>query len=247
MAIGERRPGTRSGKTRIASCAPTVACSGCAGKCAHGRNRTARSSATAGWTTKCHREEGGREGAARCTRAPAHPDRRPLPEGIWLKDTNDGYLTCKRRFETFLGASEAEIAGKTDYDFVPRELADIEAGGTRYEEDDQRPVAGARPSRTPSAGLHEGRGRERRIMSSRASASRPAIAPPCRRRAVDGRSGIPGSVQASGARRAARPRSVQQGLAHVLAGCVVLPSSGYFSGLRDSDCPASLQRVEVVA
>jgi len=26
------------------------------GECAHGRNRTARSSATAGWTTKCHRE-----------------------------------------------------------------------------------------------------------------------------------------------------------------------------------------------
>jgi len=229
MAIAARRPGMRSGKTRIASCAPTVACSGCAGNAPMaGTGRRAPRLPRAGprsVTAKCHREEGGREGAARCPRAPAHPDRRPLPEGIWLKDTNDGYLTCKRRFETFLGASEAEIAGKTDYDFVPRELAAIGAGGTRYEEDDQRPVAGARPSTTPSAGLREGRGRERRIMSSRASASRPAIALPCRRRAVGGRSGIPGSVQASGAMRAARP-SVQQGLAHVLAGCVVLPSSG---------------------
>lgn len=48
-----------------------------------------------------------------------------LPDLIWLKDGNGVYLACNRRFEEFFGASEAEIVGKTDHDFVPRELADF--------------------------------------------------------------------------------------------------------------------------
>ncbi len=47
-----------------------------------------------------------------------------LPDLIWLKDAEGKYLSCNRRFEQFFGASLAEIAGKTDYDFVSRELAD---------------------------------------------------------------------------------------------------------------------------
>jgi len=47
-----------------------------------------------------------------------------LPDMLWLKDADGFYLSCNRMFERFFGASEAEIIGKTDYDFVSRELAD---------------------------------------------------------------------------------------------------------------------------
>lgn len=47
-----------------------------------------------------------------------------IPDLIWLKDTNGVYLSCNAMFERFFGASEADIIGKTDYDFVNRELAD---------------------------------------------------------------------------------------------------------------------------
>ncbi len=48
-----------------------------------------------------------------------------VPDLIWLKDPDGVYLACNNRFENFFGASEAEILGKTDYDFVATELADF--------------------------------------------------------------------------------------------------------------------------
>ncbi|MBN2830297.1 MAG: PAS domain S-box protein, partial [Candidatus Cloacimonetes bacterium] len=48
-----------------------------------------------------------------------------LPVYIWLKDVNGVYLTCNHYFELFYGASRNDIIGKTDYDFVPKELADF--------------------------------------------------------------------------------------------------------------------------
>ncbi len=48
-----------------------------------------------------------------------------LPHLIWLKDPDGVYLACNPRFEEFFGAKEEEIVGKTDYDFVDRELADF--------------------------------------------------------------------------------------------------------------------------
>lgn len=47
-----------------------------------------------------------------------------LPDLVWLKDTQGAYLACNPVFERFFGAAEAEIVGKTDHDFVDRELAD---------------------------------------------------------------------------------------------------------------------------
>jgi PAS domain S-box-containing protein len=47
-----------------------------------------------------------------------------IPDLIWHKDQQGRYLGCNPRFEQFVGASQAEILGKTDYDFVDRELAD---------------------------------------------------------------------------------------------------------------------------
>ena len=47
-----------------------------------------------------------------------------IPDLIWIKDLNGVYLSCNSRFEDFFGAKEAEIIGKTDYDFVDKYLAD---------------------------------------------------------------------------------------------------------------------------
>jgi PAS domain S-box-containing protein len=48
-----------------------------------------------------------------------------IPDLVWIKDPNGIYLNCNPRFETFFGASEQQIVGKTDYDYVDRELADF--------------------------------------------------------------------------------------------------------------------------
>lgn len=47
-----------------------------------------------------------------------------VPDMIWLKDVDGIYQACNSRFERFFGAKEKDIIGKTDYDFVDKELAD---------------------------------------------------------------------------------------------------------------------------
>jgi PAS domain S-box-containing protein len=47
-----------------------------------------------------------------------------IPDLVWLKDENGFYLFCNSKFELLYGAKEKEIIGKTDYDFVDKELAD---------------------------------------------------------------------------------------------------------------------------
>ena len=46
-----------------------------------------------------------------------------LPHMVWMKDTSGRYLACNAKFEAFFNATEAEILGKTDADFVNSELA----------------------------------------------------------------------------------------------------------------------------
>jgi PAS domain S-box-containing protein len=48
-----------------------------------------------------------------------------IPDLVWLKDPEGVYVTCNPRFERLYGATEAQIRGRTDYDFVPRDLADL--------------------------------------------------------------------------------------------------------------------------
>jgi PAS domain S-box-containing protein len=50
---------------------------------------------------------------------------RTIPDLVWLKDRQGIYLSCNSRFESFFGAKEKDIIGKTDYDFVDKELADF--------------------------------------------------------------------------------------------------------------------------
>jgi len=48
-----------------------------------------------------------------------------IPDLIWFKDLNGVYMQCNRRFEQFFGLQEADIIGKTDYEFVNKDLADF--------------------------------------------------------------------------------------------------------------------------
>lgn len=47
-----------------------------------------------------------------------------IPDLVWLKEPNGVYMACNARFSEFYGASEQEIIGKTNYDFVSTEQAD---------------------------------------------------------------------------------------------------------------------------
>ncbi len=44
-----------------------------------------------------------------------------IPDLVWLKDPDGVYLACNPRFERFLGATEAEVIGRRDSDFVAQE------------------------------------------------------------------------------------------------------------------------------
>ena len=48
-----------------------------------------------------------------------------IPDLIWLKDPEGVYLSCNHQFERFIGEKETDIIGKTDHDFVDKELADF--------------------------------------------------------------------------------------------------------------------------
>lgn len=63
-----------------------------------------------------------------------------IPDLIWLKDTNGVYLSCNVMFERFFGATEANIVGKTDYDFVDKELADF------FRQHDRNAMAAGKPT-----------------------------------------------------------------------------------------------------
>ena len=65
------------------------------------------------------------EEALRNNDARLHTLVQTIPDLIWLKDKDGVYLSCNTMFERFCGAREADIVGKTDYDFVERELADF--------------------------------------------------------------------------------------------------------------------------
>ncbi|MFA5985647.1 MAG: EAL domain-containing protein [Methylococcaceae bacterium] len=63
-----------------------------------------------------------------------------IPDLVWLKDPEGVFLACNFQFERLLGAKEAEIVGKTDYDFVNKELADF------YRENDRLAMVNGKAS-----------------------------------------------------------------------------------------------------
>jgi len=63
-----------------------------------------------------------------------------IPDLIWLKDSDGVYLSCNKMFGRFFGARETDIIGKTDYDFVDRELGDF------FREHDRKAMAAGKPT-----------------------------------------------------------------------------------------------------
>ena len=55
-----------------------------------------------------------------------------IPQKIFVKDRNSVYVSCNLRYAQDLNINPDEIAGRTDYDFHPRKLAD------HYRADDKR-------------------------------------------------------------------------------------------------------------
>lgn len=64
-----------------------------------------------------------------------------IPDLVWLKDPEGVYVFCNERFEGLFGSKEADIIGKTDYDFVDKELADF------FRVNDLRAAAAGGPSK----------------------------------------------------------------------------------------------------
>ncbi len=54
-----------------------------------------------------------------------------IPDLVWLKDPDGVYLACNPRFEAFFGSPRQQIIGKTDYDFMARDAADLFRGFDR--------------------------------------------------------------------------------------------------------------------
>ena len=50
---------------------------------------------------------------------------RTMPDLVWLKDAQGVYLFCNPAFEPLCGTTEENIIGKTDYDFVTKQLGDF--------------------------------------------------------------------------------------------------------------------------
>ncbi len=63
-----------------------------------------------------------------------------IPDMVWLKDVDGRYLSCNKMFGQYFGAKESEIVGKTDYDFVVKELADF------IRDNDNKAMAAGKPS-----------------------------------------------------------------------------------------------------
>ena len=63
-----------------------------------------------------------------------------IPDLVWLKDPNGVFIACNTMFERLFGAKEADIIGKTDYDFLTRDLADF------FRDLDRKVIAAGKPS-----------------------------------------------------------------------------------------------------
>jgi len=76
------------------------------------------------WATQLRRVVKQRTEQLEAERTLLHTLVKTIPDLIWLKDTAGVYLFCNPIVERCYGAREADIVGRTDYDFVDRELAD---------------------------------------------------------------------------------------------------------------------------
>ncbi|MBN1526264.1 MAG: PAS domain-containing protein [Candidatus Omnitrophica bacterium] len=76
-----------------------------------------------------------------------------LPQKIFLKDRNSVYISCNKNYARDLNISPDEIAGKMDYDFYPKELAE------KYRTDDKRCVESGKTENIEEKYIQEGKER----------------------------------------------------------------------------------------
>lgn len=62
-----------------------------------------------------------------------------IPDLVWMKSNRGAYLRCNPAFERFIGAREADIVGKGDYDFLSSAVADS------FRQRDMKAVSAGRP------------------------------------------------------------------------------------------------------
>jgi PAS domain S-box-containing protein len=74
-----------------------------------------------------------------------------LPQKIFLKDKNLVYVSCNENYARDLKIKSNEIAGKTDYDFYPKELAE------KYKADDKRIMESGKTGYIEEEYVHDGK------------------------------------------------------------------------------------------
>lgn len=62
-----------------------------------------------------------------------------IPDPIWVKDPTGVYLSCNRRFSEMYGADKHDIVGRTDFDFVDPERAEL------FLANDRKAMTGGKP------------------------------------------------------------------------------------------------------
>lgn len=90
-----------------------------------------------------------------------------IPDPVWLKDLDGVFLDCNRAVERLFGVSKSGILGKTDYDFLDRNLADF------VREQDSKACAADKPLSNEEwlTFGHDGR---RRLLETKKTAVRDA-------------------------------------------------------------------------
>jgi PAS domain S-box-containing protein len=83
-----------------------------------------------------------------------------LEQSVFLKDTSLRIIAANRRFCEGLGGSEADILGKTDFDFYPASLAE------KYRADDRRVLSEGRRLELEEQNLLKGRLRRVRVIKT---------------------------------------------------------------------------------
>ena len=63
-----------------------------------------------------------------------------IPDLVWMKDGAGVYRFCNPMFERFFGAKEADIVGKTDFDFVDADMAEL------FQAHDRKAIEADQPS-----------------------------------------------------------------------------------------------------
>jgi len=63
-----------------------------------------------------------------------------IPDLVWMKSPEGVYISCNKTFELLFGAKEADIIGKTDYEFVSKEIADL------FRENDRKAIIAGKPT-----------------------------------------------------------------------------------------------------